>query len=116
MTRIGLMTFLSVSMMACSDAAPQRADEVAVPTDPALRAINDDYVASAKPLLERSCASCHGAGKELPWYHAVPWVRGMMDADIARARRNMDISHDFPFRGRGSPSDYLDAVRDVIDD
>src|ERR1700756_3647189 len=64
--------------------------------DATLAAINDEYVASVKPLFARPCASCHGAGNALPWYHALPLVRGMIDEDIAKARRTVDMSHDFP--------------------
>lgn len=98
----------------CADAPMAPTDSLAPPTDPALTEINDDYVRSVKPLFARSCAACHGAGKALPWYHAVPWVRAMIDDDIAKARRDLDMSHDFPFRGRGTPADYLDAIHDVV--
>jgi hypothetical protein len=38
----------------------------------------------------------------------------MIDDDIAKARRNIDMSHDFPFRGRVTPADSLDAIHDVV--
>ena len=110
---------LIASLLAgCSGAgaASAPADSVAPPVDPTLRAINDDYLASAKPLFARACASCHGPGNALPWYHAIPFVRGMIDDDIARARRTMDMSHDFPFRGRGTPAEYLEAIGEVLDE
>ena len=89
-------------------------DGDAPPIDATLAEINDDYVEAVKPLFARSCASCHGAGHALPWYHALPLVRGMIDDDIAKARRTVDMSHDFPFRGRGTPADYLDAIHEVV--
>ncbi|MCU1281281.1 MAG: hypothetical protein JWM53_4827 [bacterium] len=99
----------------CSQPTPTVAGESEPsPSDPILGAINDDYVATVKPLFARSCTSCHGAGNALPWYHSLPLVRGMIDEDLARARRTVDISHDFPFRGRGTPADYLDAVDEVV--
>jgi mono/diheme cytochrome c family protein len=98
----------------CSSPTLAPTDSTAPPMDPTLAEINEDYVESVKPLFARSCVSCHGAGNALPWYHALPLVRGMIDDDIAKARRNVDMSHDFPFRGRGTPADYLDAIHDVV--
>jgi mono/diheme cytochrome c family protein len=99
----------------CSQPAPASTTDGDRPQpDAILAAINDDYVDSVKPLFARSCASCHGAASALPWYHALPLVRGMIDDDIAKARRTVDMSHDFPFRGRGTPAEYLDAVDEVV--
>jgi hypothetical protein len=116
MNRTCVMLCLAASAAGCSGAALAPTDSTAPPTDSTLQAINADYVQTVKPLFARSCASCHGAGNRLPWYHAVPFVRGMIDDDIARARRTVDMSHDFPFRGRGTPPEYLDAVREVLDE
>jgi mono/diheme cytochrome c family protein len=106
----------AVMTAGCSGRTPATAEGERRPSDPMLAAINDDYVESVKPLFARSCASCHGAGKSLPWYHALPLVQKMIDDDIAKARRSVDISHDFPFRGRGTPAEYLDAVDQVVSD
>ena len=115
MQRTIAMTLWTIAATAsCAGPTPAPTESVAPPMDPTLAAINDDYVASVKPLFARSCLSCHGAAEALPWYHAVPLVRGMIDDDIAKARRNVDMSHDFPFRGRGTPADYLDAIHDVV--
>jgi mono/diheme cytochrome c family protein len=102
--------------LGCSDPLPGTVDRAALPADPLLAQINDDYVATVKPLFQRSCASCHGAGRALPWYHAVPLARGLIDDDVAKARRTMDMASDFPFAGRGSPAEYLDAIHDVVRD
>jgi cytochrome c peroxidase len=59
---------------------------------------------------------CHGAGSALPWYHALPGIRALIDNDITRARRSVDLSHDFPFRGRGTQIDYLEEIEGVLDD
>ena len=111
---IALTLWAIAATASCAGPTLAPTDSVAPPMDPTLAEINDDYVESVKPLFARSCASCHGAGEALPWYHALPLVRGMIDDDIAKARRNVDMSHDFPFRGRGTPADYLDAVHDVV--
>jgi hypothetical protein len=110
------MWIVMVFMAGCAGPTLAPTDSAAPPMNPALTEINDDYVESVKPLFARSCASCHGAGNALPWYHALPLVRGLIDDDVAKARRTVDMSHDFPFRGRGTPEEYLDAVRDVISD
>ena len=116
MDRKSAALWLMMTVAGCSGPLLAPTDGEEATTDATMRAIDDDYVRTVKPLFARSCASCHGAGNRLPWYHAVPLVRGMIDDDIARARRNLDMSHDFPFRGRGTQSDYLDAIRDVLAD
>ena len=115
---IGRAIACALSALAMSGCA-ERATTAAAPgerrpLDATLAAINDDYVATVKPLFARSCASCHGATRALPWYHALPLVRGMIDEDIATARRTVDMAEDFPFRGRGTPAEYLDAVDEVV--
>jgi heme-binding protein len=86
------------------------------PTDEATVAVRADYLARVKPIFAGSCVRCHGAGLALPWYHALPGVRGMIDRDVAKAQRNLDLSHDFPFRGRRTQLDYLDAIEGVLVD
>lgn len=108
--------WLAASAVGCSGPVLAPTDSVAPPTNPSLEAIDADYLQTVKPIFAGSCASCHGAGNRLPWYHSVPLVSGLIDDDIARARRSVDMSHDFPFRGRATPSGFLDAIREVLDE
>ena len=111
---IALALWTAAALAGCTGPVLAPTESAAPATDPTLAAINDDYVATVKPLFSQSCASCHGAGKTLPWYHVLPLVRGMIDDDVAKARRTIDMSHDFPFRGRGTAAEYLEAIQEVV--
>jgi mono/diheme cytochrome c family protein len=112
----GVMLSLSLLLSGCAGpiVAPTAGATAAI--DPVDRSINQDYVTQVRPIFATSCLHCHGAGSALPWYHALPGVRAIIDDDIARARTSVDMSHDFPFGGRGAARERLAAIGDVLDD
>jgi len=67
-----------------------------------------------KPGFEHSCYDCHSRFTQFPWYYKVPIVRGMIDSDIKKARRQVDLSNGFPFAGKGSQADLLKGMLDEI--
>jgi len=89
------------------------------PTPASPRTTNDpvaaEYARDVEPILQKKCFACHAASV-LPWYHALPGIRGMLDRDIAGAKGSLDLSQGFPFPGRGTQADYLDALAGVLDD
>lgn len=72
--------------------------------------IQSDYQA-VKPLFERGCYDCHSANTCYPWYHKLPLVKGLIDSDISKARRNVDFTNGFPFKGHARPADDLLGIR-----
>jgi len=84
--------------------------------DPNTARATEMYLKVVKPIFQRKCFDCHGVATVFPWYHQIPGVRQLLDHDIREARENMDMSKDFPFQGKASPSDYLDSVEEVLHD
>lgn len=78
--------------------------------------VNANYVRDIKPIFAAKCFNCHSRFTEYPWYYAIPGVRQMIDKDVRAARADVDMSEDFPFQGKGTPSDYLDVIEDVVRD
>jgi len=78
--------------------------------------VNEQYLKTVRPIFQKKCFDCHSGATIFPWYHQIPGVRQLLDHDTREARADMDMSQDFPFLGKGSPFDYLDAVEDVMHD
>lgn len=81
-----------------------------------LAAINAGYLADIKPVFRRACFDCHSTQTRYPWYYNVPGIKQWMDSDIREAKKHMDMTHDFPFKGHGSPQKDFEAIRKVIQD
>jgi hypothetical protein len=67
-----------------------------------------------EPILRRSCYDCHSAQTRYPWYYHIPGIRGMIDTDIAGARKHVDMDQGFPFGGHASQENQLLEVREEI--
>lgn len=76
--------------------------------------VNAAYLATVKPIFRKSCFDCHGQASELPWYHELPIVRGVIDRDMNDAKEHLDMSNDFPFSGHGTPISDLEAIEEVL--
>lgn len=81
-----------------------------------LKAINVSYLLTIKPIFKRACFDCHSTQTRYPWYYNVPGIKQWMDSDIREAKKHMDMTHDFPFKGHGSPQKDFEAIRKVIQD
>lgn len=86
-----------------------------LPSKDLINRINRQYLNTVKPIFANKCLSCHGINEELPWYYSIPGVTQLMDYDIAEAKSHMNMSHDFPFQGHGSPNDDLSALWRTIE-
>ena len=75
-----------------------------------LQKINETYVVRIKPIFRAKCFDCHSEETRFPWYYSIPGVKHFMDSDISEAKEHMEMSHDFPFRGHGTPEEDLDAI------
>jgi hypothetical protein len=76
--------------------------------------INEDYSKTVKPIFEKKCMDCHSQNPRYPWYHGLPFVKGLIDGDIAESRTHLDLTDGFPFKGHGSPSEDLEAIAGSI--
>lgn len=78
--------------------------------------INERYQQAIKPIFDRSCVACHGENSPPPWYHVFPYAGGLIDTDIAEAKKHLDFTSGFPFRSHASPTEDLDAIEKSVSD
>jgi hypothetical protein len=76
--------------------------------------INSNYLKSIKKIFLTKCLTCHGVNVSLPWYYQILGAKQLMNNDMSEAKRHIDMSYDFPFRGHGSPIDDLNALKRTI--
>lgn len=83
--------------------------------DSLYQVINASYL-PLKPMLQYSCFDCHSRGTDLPWYHSLPIIGGMMDDHIKDGLKNLDLSADFPFTGKENVTSLLKDIREEVED
>ena len=71
---------------------------------------------TVKPLFQRGCFDCHSAQTRYPWYHKIPLVKGLIDRDIREARKRLDFTDGFPFKGKARPADNLLDIRNELEE
>ncbi len=81
-----------------------------------LHQINEEYKKTVKPIFQKSCFACHSGQTQYPWYYKLPIAKQLIDSDIREAKKHIDLTNDFPFRGHGSPEEDLAAIRKAIED
>jgi uncharacterized membrane protein len=111
---IGLSLFGLCSLITLADSK-----EIASTTtnhSSALLSLNESYRKTVKPIFQKKCFDCHSRYTHQPWYYQLPGVKQLIDHDVREAREDLDMSEDFPFLGKGTPTDYLDVLQDVIKD
>lgn len=106
-----VLFLLAISGIAVAHEGPpqRKAAEVGV-----LDAINEKYVEKIKPIFQRSCFDCHSSQTRYPWYYRFPGTKELIDADIAEAKKHIDMDRDFPFEGHGTPSEDLEAIQATV--
>lgn len=48
-------------------------------------------------IFQGGCYDCHTNKTRYPWYYKLPVVKGMIDQDIRRAKKQLNMSNGFPF-------------------
>lgn len=96
-------------------AGPESKPAAPEPIELKLQRINENYVRDVKPIFQRQCAPCHSAGSPLPWYSGLPVAKQLIQRDIREARRHIDMTGDFPFKGHGDPESDLDALEQSLE-
>lgn len=81
---------------------------------PLYEAINSSYLANIKPILEKKCFDCHSDLTKFPWYYKIPGFKQMIDYDIRKAKKHIDMSKDFPFISHNTPLKDLESLREVV--
>jgi len=98
-----------------TDATAAVADSSETPLDSVFVVIGEGFEA-LKPTFQRGCFDCHSTHTRYPWYYKLPLVKGMIDKDTREAKKHLDMTNGFPFRGHGKPADDLLSIKDVIVD
>ncbi|MFZ1685697.1 MAG: heme-binding domain-containing protein [Candidatus Zixiibacteriota bacterium] len=103
-----------------SDGVPSTAEEVVTRTteerEDSLFALIDENFKMVRPIFEKSCFDCHSNSPKYPWYHSLPLIKGMIDDDIKKGRKNVDFSSGFPFEGKQPILQILHNIREEIDE
>ncbi|MDR3606280.1 MAG: heme-binding domain-containing protein [Oligoflexia bacterium] len=76
--------------------------------------INATYIAQVRSIFLAKCFDCHSNQNRFPWYHKVPGIKQWLDDDVAEGKEHINMSHDFPFQGHGSPQDDLEAIQESL--
>ena len=77
--------------------------------------INRKYIKNVRPIFLEKCMTCHGQNSNLPWYYPIPGVKQLINSDIKTAKEHLDMSDDFPFKGHGTKTEDLDAIKESIE-
>lgn len=81
-----------------------------------LNEINEEYKERVKSIFQKSCFDCHSQQTRYPWYYKIPGAKGLIDSDLAEAKKHIDLTNDFPFHGHGSPEEDLSAIRKAVEE
>lgn len=94
----------------------KKTDVVSDTEEQTLRKINEEYITQVKPIFQISCMNCHSSNTKYPWYHVIPGAKHLIDHDVRESKVHLDMTNDFPFRGHGSPTEDLEAIKKAIND
>lgn len=90
--------------------------DAGIESDSVLRTIGASYSSSIETIFRRSCFDCHSSETRYPWYSKLPFVKSLIEGDIEEAKKHLDMSEGFPFKGHGSVPDDLTAIEEVVRD
>jgi cytochrome c551/c552 len=82
----------------------------------ALSQVRTLYENTVKNIFQKSCFTCHGQMQTtlFPWYYKVPGIQQLIDHDVTEAKKHLDITQGFPFKGHGTPQSDLEAIEESI--
>ena len=92
-----------------------RASKIMVSTPSSLEQINSYYKKDIKEIFKAKCYDCHSSFTRTYWHSHLPIAKQMIERDIRDGRKHLDMSHDFPFEGHGSPKEDLQAIAKTIE-
>lgn len=112
---IAVLLFISLSSYAHQGEDHSKHKQEVVETSEAqLQLINESYQKDVFSIFKAKCMDCHGEPRKLPWYHALPFAKQIMNDDMNEAKKHLDIREGFPFKGHGTPKEDLEAIAETI--
>lgn len=103
----GLLTLAASAAISIPDQEDRQA---------AIARIGADYQAQIQPVFQSKCFDCHSDRTHYPFYYRFPGAKQIIDRDIRRARKHLDMSKGFPFKNQTEPEKDLAVIRDVVSD
>lgn len=79
-----------------------------------VESIGNEYEGSIKPIFQKSCFDCHSSYTRYPWYSSLPFAKDQIEKDITEARKHLDFTSGYPFKGHGTLVSDLESIRDSI--
>lgn len=73
--------------------------------------VNRLYQVMAKPIFVEKCTDCHGTRKRYSSFIVEP----MINLEIKKAKKHLDISKDYPFVGHGNPWSDLIVIQSAVE-
>jgi hypothetical protein len=95
------------------NSSPTFSDTTRIGHDSLYAKINRGFVA-LEPIFVKGCFDCHTDRTRFPWYHKLPIIKGMIDDDIRKAQKRLNMSIGFPFSKRGNVADDLVSIHDEL--
>ncbi len=81
-----------------------------------LSQIDSAYQGKVRPIFKTTCFDCHTTKNSLPWYHAIPIVKQIIDKDIKEGRNHLEMSNGYPFGGHGDPLSDLEEIKKALNE
>lgn len=74
------------------------------------------YVKDVEQIFKKSCFDCHSTKTRFPWYYNFPIAKQLINYDVTEAKKHLDMSSGYPFKGHGKPIADLREIKKVISD
>ena len=93
---------------------PKENIEVTAKQKEALKLVSDAYTKNVEGIFQKKCMDCHAKNNDLPWYSVLPIAKGIINNDVKEAKKHLDMTEGFPFKGHGYPVGDLKAIKESI--
>ena len=72
--------------------------------------MQETYRLQVEPIFKAKCFDCHSDRPDYPWYYSIPGISALIDRDIKKAKRIMDYTNGFPFKGLGTDDEKMEGL------
>lgn len=79
-----------------------------------IKLITQSYMRNVESIFQQKCMDCHAVNKNLPWYSKLPIAKGIINSDIKEAKKHLDMTDGFPFKGHGDIKGDFKAIAKAV--
>lgn len=72
------------------------------------------YQQNVHSIFQQKCFDCHTKNTKFPGYYSIPGIKHLMDRDIDKGRKRLDMTNGFPFAGHGTVRNHLNEIMEVL--